>query len=150
MGQFQKLGRGNLKNKKPTAISRFLLLRRVRDSNPRTCYSQQFSRLPQSTTLPTLPKLRLYRCFQWCKYRTIFNSCKTFQEQILTELNNRLEIKGIISSYLFSLLFTFIVNFQHLFNSLNFLKSSLNTLTILFSIATILILLNLLSFSLHL
>ncbi len=28
--------------------------RRVRDSNPRTCYSQQFSRLPQSTTLPTL------------------------------------------------------------------------------------------------
>ena len=29
-------------------------LRRVRDSNPRTCYSQQFSRLPQSTALPTL------------------------------------------------------------------------------------------------
>ena len=28
--------------------------RRVRDSNPRTCYSQQFSRLPQSTALPTL------------------------------------------------------------------------------------------------
>ncbi len=28
--------------------------RRVRDSNPRTCNSQQFSRLPQSTTLPTL------------------------------------------------------------------------------------------------
>ncbi len=63
---------------------------------PRTCYSQQFSRLPQSTTLPTLLKLRLYRCFQWCKYRTIFNFCKTFAEQILTKLNNRLEIKGII------------------------------------------------------
>ena len=30
------------------------LLRRVRDSNPRTCYSQQFSRLPHSTALPTL------------------------------------------------------------------------------------------------
>ena len=35
-------------------ISSFTLSRRVRDSNPRTCYSQQFSRLPQSTTLPTL------------------------------------------------------------------------------------------------
>ena len=33
----------------------FLLhLRRVRDSNPRTCYSQQFSRLPHSTALPFL------------------------------------------------------------------------------------------------
>ena len=51
---------------------RFRILRRVRDSNPRTCYSQQFSRLPQSTTLPTLPKLRFYRRFQWCKYRIIF------------------------------------------------------------------------------
>ena len=30
------------------------ILRRVRDSNPRTCYSQQFSRLPHSTALPTL------------------------------------------------------------------------------------------------
>jgi NAD+--asparagine ADP-ribosyltransferase len=29
-------------------------MRRVGDSNPRTCNSQQFSRLPQSTTLPTL------------------------------------------------------------------------------------------------
>ena len=49
------------------------ILRRVRDSNPRTCYSQQFSRLPQSTTLPTLPKPRLYRCFQWCKYIKNYN-----------------------------------------------------------------------------
>lgn len=32
----------------------FIILRRERDSNPRTCYSQQFSRLPQSTTLPSL------------------------------------------------------------------------------------------------
>ena len=32
----------------------FVILRRVRDSNPRTCYSQQFSRLPHSTALPTL------------------------------------------------------------------------------------------------
>jgi hypothetical protein len=33
----------------------FLLFpRRARDSNPRTCNSQQFSRLPQSTTLPAL------------------------------------------------------------------------------------------------
>ncbi len=28
--------------------------RRVRDSNPRTCYSQRFSRPPHSTALPTL------------------------------------------------------------------------------------------------
>jgi hypothetical protein len=28
--------------------------RRKRDSNPRTCYSQQFSRLPHSTALPFL------------------------------------------------------------------------------------------------
>ena len=30
------------------------LLRRVRDSNPWRCDPQQFSRLPHSTTLPTL------------------------------------------------------------------------------------------------
>jgi hypothetical protein len=37
--------------KKPTKFFRGFLSfgRRVRDSNPRTCYSQQFSRLPQST-----------------------------------------------------------------------------------------------------
>ena len=29
-------------------------MRRERDSNPRTCYSQRFSRPPQSTTLPSL------------------------------------------------------------------------------------------------
>ncbi len=32
----------------------FWLLRRKRDSNPRKCYLQQFSRLPQSTALPFL------------------------------------------------------------------------------------------------
>ena len=40
--------------KKPRLPSRFLL-RRERDSNPRTCYSQWFSRPPHSTTLPSLP-----------------------------------------------------------------------------------------------
>ena len=30
----------------------FSIWRKARDSNPRTCYSQQFSRLPHSTTLP--------------------------------------------------------------------------------------------------
>src|ERR1700744_2973301 len=39
---------------KSRLLSGIFDLRRVRDSNPRTCYSQQFSRLPQSTTLPTL------------------------------------------------------------------------------------------------
>ncbi len=42
------------KNKKTFRFYLKVFLRRVRDSNPRTCYSQQFSRLPQSTTLPTL------------------------------------------------------------------------------------------------
>ena len=44
------------KNKKSRHCRDFMIVfwRRVRDSNPRTCYSQQFSRLPQSTTLPTL------------------------------------------------------------------------------------------------
>ena len=32
----------------------------MRDSNPRTCNSQQFSRLPQSTTLPTLRRENTY------------------------------------------------------------------------------------------
>ena len=75
---------------------RFRNLRRVRDSNPRTCYSQQFSRLPQSTTLPTLPKLRFYRHFQWCKYKKFFNSDKIFSTHFLTKLNNWLKIKLII------------------------------------------------------
>jgi hypothetical protein len=45
----------------------FILWRRVRDSNPRTCYSQQFSRLPQSTTLPTL-RAQKYFFFRYTKF----------------------------------------------------------------------------------
>src|SRR5690606_12920821 len=41
------------------SISPSHILRRKRDSNPRTCYSQQFSRLPHSTTLPFLLGLQL-------------------------------------------------------------------------------------------
>ena len=33
---------------------RYCILQRERDSNPRTCYSQRFSRPSQSTTLPSL------------------------------------------------------------------------------------------------
>jgi hypothetical protein len=40
--------------KKPETYVSGFLLRRKRDSNPRTCYSQQFSRLPHSTALPFL------------------------------------------------------------------------------------------------
>ena len=43
-----------LKTKKLTTFVVSFLLRRKRDSNPRTCNSQQFSRLPHSTTLPFL------------------------------------------------------------------------------------------------
>ncbi len=42
------------KNKKGLANARPFFQRRVRDSNPRYLSVQQFSRLPQSTTLPTL------------------------------------------------------------------------------------------------
>ena len=48
-----RLNRFHFKTKMPLSGHCFFW-RRVRDSNPRTCYSQQFSRLPQSTTLPTL------------------------------------------------------------------------------------------------
>ena len=46
---------GCLDKRKKPEILRFQALifrRKARDSNPRTCYSQQFSRLPHSTTLP--------------------------------------------------------------------------------------------------
>ena len=43
-----------LKTKKLTTFVVSFFLRRKRDSNPRTCNSQQFSRLPHSTTLPFL------------------------------------------------------------------------------------------------
>ena len=41
-------------NKKCPRWGHGLGMRRERDSNPRTCYSQRFSRPPQSTTLPSL------------------------------------------------------------------------------------------------
>ena len=43
-----------LETKKPELPFRFFSLRRKRDSNPRRCDPQQFSRLPHSTTLPFL------------------------------------------------------------------------------------------------
>ena len=51
-------------------------MRRVRDSNPRTCYSQQFSRLPQSTALPTLR----------CKSKVTTISTQTLLSHHLTSL----------------------------------------------------------------
>ena len=66
-----------LKTKKLTTLVVSFLLRRKRDSNPRTCYSQQFSRLPHSTTLPFLQS-----CYQitdsGCKYRKAFHFVKAF------------------------------------------------------------------------
>src|SRR5690606_25645272 len=47
-----------------------VILRRKRDSNPRRCDPQQFSRLPHSTTLPFL------QC--GCKYITLFYFLKPF------------------------------------------------------------------------
>ena len=66
-----------LKTKKLTTFVVSFLLRRKRDSNPRTCNSQQFSRLPHSTTLPFLRS-----CYQitdsGCKYRKAFHFVKAF------------------------------------------------------------------------
>ena len=66
-----------LKTKKLTTLVVSFLLRRKRDSNPRTCNSQQFSRLPHSTTLPFLRS-----CYQitdsGCKYRKAFHFVKAF------------------------------------------------------------------------
>ena len=45
---------GSSPNKKCPRWGHGLGMRRERDSNPRTCYSQRFSRPPQSTTLPSL------------------------------------------------------------------------------------------------
>ena len=55
--------RKSCKTKNPTIVGFSISGRKARDSNPRTCYSQQFSRLPHSTTLPAFRrqkyKLRL-------------------------------------------------------------------------------------------
>ena len=64
-------------NKKPTTIVVGFLLRRKRDSNPRTCYSQQFSRLPHSTTLPFLRSCFTIK-YSGCKYRKGFHFVKAF------------------------------------------------------------------------
>ena len=45
--------------KKPTTKVAGFFLRRKRDSNPRRCDPQQFSRLPHSTTLPFLQWLQI-------------------------------------------------------------------------------------------
>ena len=59
-------------NKKPTTDVVGFFLRRKRDSNPRTCYSQQFSRLPHSTALPFLQKSHQIFSECGCKYRKLF------------------------------------------------------------------------------
>ena len=46
--------KGNKKEKRENLSTFALFLRRERDSNPRRCYPQRFSRPPQSTTLPSL------------------------------------------------------------------------------------------------
>ena len=61
-----------VKQKTPQQIVRGFVLRRKRDSNPRTCYSQQFSRLPHSTTLPFL-LLKSFVFVSGCKYKMLFN-----------------------------------------------------------------------------
>src|SRR5690606_1178672 len=64
--------------KKPATFVTGFFLRRKRDSNPRRCYPQQFSRLPQSTTLPFLPECSTGFPDCACKYRKLFGFCKIF------------------------------------------------------------------------
>jgi hypothetical protein len=65
----------NLEIKKPTT-ELWVLERRKRDSNPRRCDPQQFSRLPHSTTLPFL--------LSGGKYSNDFNSHTTNHPIILS------------------------------------------------------------------
>ena len=53
-------------------------MRRKRDSNPRTCYSQQFSRLPHSTTLPFLQGSHQVFPECGCKYITLLHFYQIF------------------------------------------------------------------------
>ena len=76
-----------LENKKPTTNVVGFLLRRKRDSNPRTCYSQQFSRLPHSTTLPFLQKSHQIFSECGCKYRKLFHFLKQKTDYFLRFLN---------------------------------------------------------------
>ena len=51
-------------------------LRRERDSNPRRCYPQRFSRPPQSTTLPSLLLIDTLPCFSKAMQRYgLFSYC---------------------------------------------------------------------------
>jgi hypothetical protein len=63
------------KTKMPAIAGHSLAWRRERDSNPRTCYSQRFSRPPHSTALPSLR--RKYR-WQAETNKIIFNSLLFF------------------------------------------------------------------------
>ncbi len=64
-----------------------LVLRRERDSNPWSCYTQRFSRPPQSTTLPSL-RLQKYK--------------KKHYKQWFLIKNNRLIIKQVYVLLCFS------------------------------------------------
>ena len=69
---------GKQKTAKNISAVFFIILRRVRDSNPRGCYTQRFSRPPQSTTLPTLR----------CKSTNKFNSQNFFWSKIPKKYSN--------------------------------------------------------------
>ena len=71
------------------------LLRRERDSNPRRCYPQRFSRPPQSTTLPSLLLIDTLPCFSKAMQRYgLFSDCPnifaTFFKNIFRCVCNRL------------------------------------------------------------
>ncbi len=65
-------------NKKPAIFIAGFPLRRKRDSNPRRCDPQQFSRLPHSTTLPFLRVSHQVFLDCGCKYRKLFQITTTF------------------------------------------------------------------------
>src|SRR5690606_31830205 len=73
------------------------LLRRVRDSNPRSCYRQRFSRPPHSTTLPTLRRKSTNSAI-YCKFNyTFFSSSNHKNRQLHEAHDNKMmaEIKNL-------------------------------------------------------
>ena len=76
--------------------SAFRFLRRERDSNPRRCYPQRFSRPPQSTTLPSLLLIDTLLCFSKAmqRYELLLNCQNIFP--VFFEIFFRLRMKGVV------------------------------------------------------
>ena len=91
----------------------YLRMRRVRDSNPRTCYSQQFSRLPQSTALPTL-RVQNNSARYYLPKKIVFKHVVLFKISVLKHLS-------AVNKYFWKYRYRFILGFVFIVLS-NFFK----------------------------